>query len=330
MSKILLALKQKVAETLPQVTYIIGYGTGFDPLHMTPLFIRKPEEINDLQWNRFCIHNLATYLPPQKRPPGWLFEPDEKIGVILKGCDSRSVMQLLGEDIIKRDKLVIIGIPCEGIIDVNKLRMHIDDQLRRRIDIHKVSKVELDEKTINVFTDTAEVSFDIKELLHDKCLNCEYPNPLIYDELVGEKKEKHSDADTFAPLSDLERMSLEEREAFWEKEFSRCIRCNACRNVCPICYCQNQCLLDTRTPHWVKERVNPPNNQWYHLIRAFHLAGRCTECGECARVCPVNIPINLLPMKLNRELLELFNWRSGITNEKSPLMSFKLEEESIP
>ncbi len=128
----------------------------------------------------------------------------------------------------------------------------------------------------------------------------------------------------------MEQMSLAERAAFWENEFARCIRCKACRNVCPLCYCQNQCLLDTRVPKWAKERVDAGSNLWFHLIRAFHLAGRCTECGECARVCPVNIPVNLLPMKMNEELFELFGWRTGVSeDEKSPLMTFRLEEEKI-
>jgi ferredoxin len=315
-------LKEKVAQVLSRVTYVIGYGASVDPLHAAPMFIRRAEEVDRLQWNRFCIHNLATYLPPQKRPPGWLFEQNEKIGVLLKGCDSRSVVQLLQEGAISRDKLVILGLPCWGMIDITKLQ--------QRIDIHKVNRVELDEQTIMVFTNTAEVSADVTELLYDKCLACEYPNTLIYDEFIGEKREKPGGITPFAQVSQLEQMSLEERAAFWKEEFARCIRCNACRNVCPLCYCQNQCLLDTRVPHWARERVDAESNRWYHLIRAFHLAGRCTECAECARVCPMRIPVNLLPMKMNRELLELFGWRSGIKeDEKPPLMSFQLEEERI-
>ncbi len=322
MSELLNELKQKVAEILPKVTYFIGYEAGFDPLRVAPVFIRKPEDINRLQWNRFCDHNLATYLPPQKRPPGFLFEAGEKIGVLLKGCDSRSVVQLLQEGIVDREKLVILGVPCWGAIDIAKLQS--------RIDVNKVSRVELDEQTIMVFTDTAEVSVDVSELLYDKCKTCQHPNTLVYDEFIGEKRDPPQDIEPFALVTQLEQMSLGARAEFWEKQFSRCIRCKACRNVCPLCYCQNQCLLDSRVPHWTKERVDAKSNRWFHLIRAFHLAGRCTDCGECARVCPVNIPINLLPMKMNRELFELFGWRAGTNeDEKPPLMSFKLEEEHI-
>jgi L-lactate utilization protein LutB len=148
--------------------------------------------------------------------------------------------------------------------------------------------------------------------------------------LIGEEREGEAAGKTFEKVYQLEKMGLEENAAFWEGEFARCIRCNACRNVCPMCYCQNQCLLDSRKPNWTKERVDVQSNRWYHLVRSFHLAGRCTECGECARVCPMNIPINLLPMKMNRELFELFGWRSGVKEgEKPPLMNFQMEEEKI-
>jgi len=316
-------LKEKVAKVLSELTYVIGYGSGFDPLHARPIFIREENEIEQLVWNRFCIHNLATYLPPQKRPPGWLFDPYEKIGVLVKGCDSRSVGQLLQEGAIKRENLVILGLPCSGMIDVRKLK--------ERINISQVNRLEVDEQTIMVFTETDEISADINELLYDKCQQCTYPNPLIYDELVGEKLEvdpasKHP----FAVLEGLNNSSIKERAAFWEACFARCVRCYACRNVCPMCYCQNQCLLETRVPHWLKTQVDVSQNMWFHLIRAFHLAGRCTDCAECARVCPVNIPVNLLTLKMSQELLELFGWQAGIDPEaKPPLMTFQLEEEKI-
>ena len=324
MNDTLKSIKEKAGPLLEQVAYIIGYGAGYDPLHVRPVFIKSKEELDKLVWNRFCIHNLSTYLPPLKNPQ--VLDPEEKIGVVVKGCDSRSILSLMQENAIDRDRLVILGVPCEGMIDLNKLE--------KRYDIHKTNKVELNKETIKISGEAGEETFDVKELLYDKCLLCEYPNPLIYDELVtvgGEEKgAEQASGGIFSLLSELEEMSLEEREAYWKKEFARCIRCNACRNVCPLCYCQNQCLLDSRTPHWVKERVDAESNRWYHLIRAFHLAGRCTECGECARVCPVQIPVNLLPMKMNMDLFELFGWRSGVKDdEKPPLMCFKMEEDKI-
>jgi formate dehydrogenase (coenzyme F420) beta subunit len=39
------------------------------------------------------------------------------------------------------------------------------------------------------------------------------------------------------------------------------------------------------------------NLDW-HLMRAMHLGGRCVNCGECAKACPMDIPLNLLTYQL--------------------------------
>ena len=52
------------------------------------------------------------------------------------------------------------------------------------------------------------------------------------------------DADRFAEVEKIETMSPEEKFAFFQKELSKCIRCNACRNVCPACSCR-KCVFDS-------------------------------------------------------------------------------------
>src|SRR3990170_104340 len=131
-------LKTQVEEALSQVDFVIGYAKGYDVLHPTPLFVRSAKDAQALIWDDFCINNLSTYLPPQKRPGG-LFHPQEKVGVIVKGCDSRSVIQLLQEGIISRDNFKIVGISCQGKIDVKKLK--------KRGPIERIEKAEIKEDT---------------------------------------------------------------------------------------------------------------------------------------------------------------------------------------
>jgi len=107
--------------------------------------------------------------------------------------------------------------------------------------------------------------------------------------LVPQKKTEKDQA----LLDRLKAMPRAERFAFWQKEFSRCMKCYACRNSCPMCYCE-RCTMDCNRPQWVPVPSHAVGNQEYHLVRAMHLAGRCVECGECGRACPVGIPVHLL------------------------------------
>ena len=100
-------------------------------------------------------------------------------------------------------------------------------------------------------------------------------------------------AEDKALLDRLEAMSREERWAFWQKELSRCMKCYACRSSCPMCYCEH-CTMDCNRPQWVPVASHGLGNLEYHMVRTMHLAGRCVECGDCGRACPVGIPVHLL------------------------------------
>jgi len=59
-------------------------------------------------------------------------------------------------------------------------------------------------------------------------------------------------------------------------------------------------------------------------MRAMHLAGRCVNCGDCSRACPVGIPLYLLNQKLISDVFSNFNSRSGVSaNSDHSLSTFK-------
>lgn len=151
--------------------------------------------------------------------------------------------------------------------------------------------------------------------------------PVIYDVLIGESPEvKTSDGDTYLDVAEIESKSPEERREFWKKEFSRCIRCYACRQVCPGCYC-TECFVEQLDPLWVGIRIAPGENEVWNTIRAFHLGGRCIGCNECERVCPMNIPLSLLNRKLEKQTLEFFDYQAGMNAETVlPFATFKKDE----
>ena len=111
-----------------------------------------------------------------------------------------------------------------------------------------------------------------------------------------------------------------ERLAFWREQSAKCIRCYACRGSCPLCGCE-QCFADKNQPQWFPTAADGPGNFAWHVIRAFHLAGRCVGCGACTSACPAGIPLDLLNAAMARSALKHFSHRSGREAQGVPLQS---------
>ena len=122
-----------------------------------------------------------------------------------------------------------------------------------------------------------------------------------------------------AEVGRLESMSPSERWDWWEKQFAKCIRCYACRQVCPFCYCE-QCVADENQPQWIERSPSVENNRTWNIVRAFHLVGRCVECGECDRVCPVDIPLSVIAAKMSGEVERAFGYVAGTNAEAKPAL----------
>ena len=133
-------------------------------------------------------------------------------------------------------------------------------------------------------------------------------------------------AETVAQIEQIDNMSLSERQAWWNREFAKCIRCYACRQVCPFCYCE-QCIVDENQPQWIDKSSSLRNNVYWNLIRAYHLTGRCTGCGECDRVCPVDIPLQLINHQMRDKVESAFGFVSGTDLAAEPaLAAFQPED----
>jgi len=146
--------------------------------------------------------------------------------------------------------------------------------------------------------------------------------------LANEAKGTELAGETFDELAELLAMSPEERFNFWQKEFSRCIKCYACRAACPLCYCE-RCITEVNQPLWIEPSAHPRGNWAWNFARAWHLAGRCVLCGACERACPVDIPLMLLNAALAREVAEKFDYLPGYHSKIAPpLATFSPDDEA--
>ncbi len=289
------------------VEMIIGFKKGTMPMMNEPCFAGKAEDVDRFVWDGNCGINLANYLTDRK----------EKIGIIAKGCDSRNIVTHIIENKIKREQLYIIGVPCTGMIDRRKVSSMFDGEI---LDI-----VEDQEKIIargNGF----EKDFTKEDLLQQNCKVCIHRNPVIYDELAAELVVEQKDVDRYQDVREIEAMSPSDRWEFFEKLIEPCIRCHACRNACPLCFCPT-CFVDESRPQWVGKGQNPIDIRTFHFLRAFHCAGRCTDCGACERACPVGINMRLFTKRLEKDCFDLYGWEAGLTlEERPPLDTYKLKD----
>lgn len=262
----------KAALEAKEVEFVMGWQKGFDGLHATPLYMRKPEDVEKLIWGPLNVHSLATYLP--------LFK-GKKVGIVVKGCDSRGVVELLQENLINREDVVVFGMGCNGTIDINRVLAKIGD-------VTEVESVTGSGATLKVRADGKDYEFAMAgrgagQMPRLHRAQRRHPRSLrgLAHEHPGRRAARH------ARHHDLPRRP-EPRGPAWASggaTSTRCIRCYACRNACPMCVCRDNCVADSREPHWLTQEDSPTQKMFFQLIHAMHLAGRCTGCGECNRAC---------------------------------------------
>ncbi len=152
-----------------------------------------------------------------------------------------------------------------------------------------------------------------------KCDTCKVYQPRFADEIIGQAAAQPPETPHAAALDALLLMSPAERMFWWGQEFERCVKCYACRQVCPLCYCE-RCIVDKNRPVVIDTSATPKGNFAWHITRAFHLAGRCVECGECTRACPAGIPLGLLNLTLARAAEKHFGYQAGMDPKVEPLI----------
>ncbi len=299
-----------------EVQRVLGWKKGDLSYNPEPAYFGSADELDNFIYDGFCGANLSKYMIKACNLEG-------KTLVLLKPCDTYSFNQLLKEHRILREKTYVIGVGCKGKLDIEKIKkMGIKGILG-------VSGAEIDGKcdVLKIETAYGEKTVDYKDAMLERCHVCKGKEHKIYDELFLESADT-ADADRFTDVDIIENLTPEEKFAYFQQELSKCIRCNACRNVCPACSCR-KCVFDSnKFDSEQKANVDPFEESMFHIIRAFHVAGRCTDCGECSRVCPQGIPLHLFNRKYIKDINELYGeYQAGEDAEAlSPLTDYTLAD----
>lgn len=314
MQELITRIKELLADKT--VERAIGWRAGDLGYNPEPAYFNSVEDMDNFVYDGFCGANLSKMMIEAAKLEG-------KTLVCLKPCDTYSFNQLIKEHRVDRKKTYIIGVGCKGKLDPRKL----EELGIRGVTAVKGAELEGDCEILKFDTVYGEKECAYSDLMLERCHVCKGKEHKVFDEVIGESRDT-STGDRFDEVAAIEAMSPEEKFAFFQAELSKCIRCNACRNACPACSCR-KCVFDSnKFDSAQKANTDSFEEKMFHIIRAFHVAGRCTDCGECSRVCPQGIPLHLFNRKFIKDINEFYGeYQAGEdTESKAPLTNFTFDD----
>lgn len=298
-SELIKIAKEKLASGAVQ--QVIGWRRGLFDEDVTPSTFKDAADLEkNFVFNKYCKANLSKYLVKITRAIETAKTTTRTNNAMAKQRDPNAA-----ETPIPNEKVLAFLKPGDT---------HSFCQLL------KENRITRDDVYVVAVPCSCEMDESVKE--GEGCDHCRNKKHVVYDEVVGKAREEAiGDPSRFEGVEKIQKMSADERHEFWKNEFSRCIRCNACRDVCPACTCE-KCVFDNNNLYTSQKVAQVPfEESLYHIIRAWHVAGRCTDCGECSRVCPEHIPLHLLNRKFVKDIDEIYGpYIAGSDMETKPPM----------
>ena len=278
------------------------------------------------------------------------------IGVVLRPCEIRALVELVKLQQVSLDSFLIIGVDCWGTYSVQDYA-------------EKVSHGSQDSSVTSDFLKQAAAG-SFPEDLRSACRVCQHPAPTCADlviQLIGEdmgrqiRVQSHTEkGEAVLGAMELEtgpdsgerqsaidamkdakkQLAQENPPDFLELISSLCINCHNCRAVCPICYCK-QCVFDGEVFAYPLEKyLNwsdkkgvlglPTDKLLFHLTRMSHVATAWVAGGQCEAACPSRIPLGEVYQKISTAAQEALGYEAGRSlDDELPLTTFREEELSV-
>lgn len=298
-SELIKIAKEKLASGAVQ--QVIGWRRGLFDEDVTPSTFKDAADLEkNFVFNKYCKANLSKYLVKITRAIETAKTTTRTNNAMAKQRDPNAAQA---------------PIPNEKVLAFLK-----PGDTHSFCQLLKENRITRDDVYVVAVPCSCEMDESVKE--GEGCDHCRNKKHVVYDEVVGKAREEAiGDPSRFEGVEKIAAMSADERHEFWKNEFSRCIRCNACRDVCPACTCE-KCVFDNNNLYTSQKVAQVPfEESLYHIIRAWHVAGRCTDCGECSRVCPEHIPLHLLNRKFVKDIDEIYGpYIAGSDMETKPPM----------
>ena len=290
-------------------------------------------------------------------------DPGEKIGVVVKPCEARALVELTKFQQISRESVLIIAVDCLGTYEPKDFSALVKAGKTPALDLRKQAA-------------SGPCSADDAAPFRSACEICEYPalDTGIVDMVVGiwgvdTEKQIYVEAtdDLAQALSEKSILEFNDQENSKRQEIitslkaertksctkvlgdfqqqvqsikgiqellSTCMRCHNCMINCPICYCR-ECVFRSptfeHTPDqylgWAEDKGAirmPANTVMFHLTRLNHMVISCIGCGMCDTACPNDIPVMSLFRTVGGKAQKMMEYEPGRSyDEPAPATTFQ-------